>query len=147
MEKEKTIWQYWFKNFLSSSFVFIRFSWERGVLTVALGSICFLLLSLFTSITIIFLIIAITAITIIKYIIHQFVLLSLASAFYLINCLCPDSLLILNFYFPVCTCSPYNLNYQFVNFLSVYLCHFLFLTTLRLTQFIVTAGAEFKSDW
>lgn len=93
-----------------------------------------------------FLIIVIIAITIIKYIIHQFVLLSLASAFYLINCLCPDSLLIFRFYFPICTCSPYNLNYQFVNFLSVYLCHFFF-TTFRLTQFTVTNGAEFKSDW
>ena len=144
MEKEKN--QCWFKSFSSSPFVFIRSSWERGVLTVALGSICFLLLSLFTSITIIFLVIAIIAITIIKYIIHQFALLSLASGFYLINCLCPDSLLIFRFYFPVCSCSPYNLNYQFVNFLSVYLCHFLFLTTLRLTQFIVT-GVEFKSDW
>ena len=99
---------------------------------------CYLLLSLFISITIIFTIISIITVTIIKYIVITFQFFTTLTTYILAICW-------FKIWFPFCHVFFLNSMLSFfVDFSNFVLCHFSFPIAFRLSQLTATTGGEFK---
>ena len=100
---------------------------------------CYLLLSLFISITIIFIIISIITGTVVKYIVITFQFFTTLTTYLLVICW-------FKIWFPFCHVVFFSKLYAilFCVFSNFALCHFSFPIAFRLLQLTTTTGGEFK---